>query len=55
VQLQLQIRALQMGGEYLFAIQKIRKLKPPKGKNARAADFQIIRFFLPCQHPQISY
>jgi hypothetical protein len=30
-----------MDGEYLFAIQKgPQKLQPPKGKNARAADFQ---------------
>jgi hypothetical protein len=43
------IRALQMDGEYLFAIQMVRKLQNlRKVKNARAADFQIIiQFFLP--------
>jgi hypothetical protein len=39
----------EMDRDYLFAIQKVRKLQPPKGKNAWAADFQsfmLIRF--PC-------
>jgi hypothetical protein len=30
----------EMVRDYLFAIQKVRKLHPPKGKNAWAADFQ---------------
>jgi hypothetical protein len=50
----------EMDRDYLFAIQKVRKLQPPKGKNAWAADFQSFMTYRvplcnPRQHPQISY